>query len=156
MADVVVCYRAFNERSGNRFGTGVQDRAPVPNAENAPTSPGTLPVGLLTPAQWVAMAAQRYLHVTGATTEDLGRVAVADRQHAATNPKAWFYEQPITLEDHQASRWIVEPLHLLDCCQETDGGQALVVTSLERARDLPGHAGGHRGGGPGRRAPARR
>jgi len=82
------------------------------------------------------MAAQRYLHVTGATSEDLGRVAVADRKHAATNPKAWFYEQPITLEEHQASRWIVEPLHLLDCCQETDGGQALVVTSLERARDL--------------------
>ena len=64
-------------------------------------------------------------------------MAVADRKHAATNPKAWFYEQPITLEDHQNSRWIVEPLHLLDCCQETDGGQALVVTSLERARDLP-------------------
>ena len=64
-------------------------------------------------------------------------MAVADRKHAATNPAAWFYEQPITLEEHQASRWIVEPLHLLDCCQETDGGQALVVTSAERARDLP-------------------
>ena len=95
------------------------------------------------------MAAQRYLHVTGATSEDLGRVAVADRKHAATNPKAWFYEQPITLEEHQASRWIVEPLHLLDCCQETDGGQALVVTSLERARDLRDDAGRHPGGGPG-------
>ena len=82
------------------------------------------------------MAAQRYLHLTGATSEDLGRVAVADRKHAATNPKAWYYGKPITLEDHQASRWIVEPLHLLDCCQETDGGQALVVTSLERARSL--------------------
>ena len=135
MADVVVCYRAFNERSGNRFGAGVQGRAPVPNAENAHFA-WYAPLGLLTPASWVAMAAQRYLHVTGATTEDFGRVAVADRRHAATNPKAWFYEQPITLEDHQASRWIVEPLHLLDCCQETDGGQALVVTSLERARDL--------------------
>jgi acetyl-CoA acetyltransferase len=84
------------------------------------------------------MAAQRYLHMSGATSEDLGRVAVADRRHAATNPKAWFYEKPITLEEHQESRWIVEPLHLLDCCQETDGGQALVVTSLERARDLAG------------------
>jgi acetyl-CoA acetyltransferase len=136
VADVVVCYRAFNERSGNRFGLGVQDRPPAANAETAHFS-WYSPQGLLTPAQWVAMAAQRYLHITGATSEDLGRVAVADRKHAATNPKAWFYEKPITLEEHQASRWIVEPLHLLDCCQETDGGQALVVTSLERARDLP-------------------
>jgi acetyl-CoA acetyltransferase len=136
VADVVVCYRAFNERSGNRFGLGVQDRPPAANAETAHFS-WYSPQGLLTPAQWVAMAAQRYLHMTGATSEDLGRVAVADRKHAATNPKAWFYEKPITLEEHQASRWIVEPLHLLDCCQETDGGQALVVTSLERARDLP-------------------
>ena len=135
VADVVVCYRAFNERSGSRFGAGVQGRAPLPTAENAHMA-SYLPVGLLTPASWVAMAAQRYLHETGATSEDLGRVAVADRKHAATNPKAWFYEQPITLEEHQASRFIVEPLHLLDCCQETDGGQALVVTSLERARDL--------------------
>jgi acetyl-CoA acetyltransferase len=135
VADVVVCYRAFNERSGNRFGAGVQSRAPVSNAEAAHFS-WYAPQGLLTPAQWVAMAAQRYMHLTGATSEDLGRVAVADRKHAATNPKAWFYEKPITLEDHQASRWIVEPLHLLDCCQETDGGQAIVVTSLERARDL--------------------
>jgi len=137
VADVVVCYRAFNERSGNRFGLGVQDRPPAANAEAAHFS-WYSPMGLLTPAQWVAMAAQRYLHMTGATSEDLGRVAVADRKHAATNPKAWFYQKPITLEEHQASRWIVEPLRLLDCCQETDGGQALVVTSLERARDLPG------------------
>src|ERR1700733_5372717 len=137
VADVVVCYRAFNERSGHRFGTGVQGRAPIANAENAHFS-WYAPQGLLTPASWVAMFAQRYLHVTGATSEDFGRVAVADRAFAATNPKAWFYEKPITLEDHQASRWIVEPLHLLDCCQETAGGQALGVTSRERARDLPG------------------
>jgi len=136
VADVVVCYRAFNERSGHRFGTGVQGRAPMANAEGAHLAM-YMPVGLLTPAQWVAMGARRYMHVSGATSEDFGRVAVADRRHAATNPAAWFYEQPITLADHQASRWIVEPLHLLDCCQETDGGQALVVTSLERARDLP-------------------
>jgi acetyl-CoA acetyltransferase len=136
VADVVVCYRAFNERSGNRFGAGVQGRAPIANAEMAHFS-WYAPYGLLTPAQWVAMFGQRYLHEYGATSEDFGRVSVADRKHAATNPKAWFYEQPITLEDHQNSRWIVEPLHLLDCCQESDGAQALVVTSVERARDLP-------------------
>ena len=60
-----------------------------------------------------------------------------DRRHAATNPAAYFHGKPITLADHAASRWIVEPLRLLDCCQETDGGQAIVVTSVERARDLP-------------------
>ena len=60
VADVVVCYRAFNERSGSRFGAGVQGRPPVPNAENAHMA-SYLPVGLLTPASWVAMAAQRYL-----------------------------------------------------------------------------------------------
>ena len=136
VADYVVCYRAFNERSGNRFGAGVQGRAPMPNAENAHLA-SYIPVGLLTPASWVALAAQRYMHVNGATSEDLGVIAVADRKHAATNPKAWFYEQPITLEDHQNSRWIVEPLHLLDCCQETDGAQAIVVTTKERAKDLP-------------------
>jgi acetyl-CoA acetyltransferase len=82
------------------------------------------------------MVARRYMHDYGVTSEDFGRVAVVDRKHAATNPAAWFYDQPITLEEHQASRWIVDPLHLLDCCQESDGGQALVVTTAERARDL--------------------
>jgi acetyl-CoA acetyltransferase len=135
IADVVVVYRAFNERSGHRFGTGVQDRPPAANAEAAHFA-WYAPFGLLTPAQWVAMFGRRYMHETGATSEDFGRVSVADRHHAANNPRAFFYEQPITLEDHQNSRWIVEPLHLLDCCQESDGGQALVVTSLERARDL--------------------
>jgi acetyl-CoA acetyltransferase len=82
------------------------------------------------------MFATRIMHEFGVTSEDFGRVAVADRRHAATNPAAHFYGKPITLEDHQNSRWIVEPLHLLDCCQETDGGQAILVTTLERARDL--------------------
>src|SRR4051812_29171444 len=77
------------------------------------------------------------MHEYGATSEDFGRVAVAMRRHAATNPLAWFYDRPITLEEHQASRWIAEPLHLLDCCQESDGGVAIVVTTTERARDLP-------------------
>ena len=132
----VLVYRAFNERSETRFGTGVQSR-------DADATPSMLdfgwssPFGLLTPASWVAMFATRYMHEYGATSEDFGRISVADRKHAASNPKAFFHERPITLEEHQASRWIVKPLHLLDCCQESDGGQALIVTTLERARDLP-------------------
>ena len=135
VADAVVCYRAFNERSGRRFGAGVQDHPRSSSAETAAYA-WTSPYGQLTPASWVAMMSRRYMHRYGVTSEDFGRVAVADRRHAATNPKAWFYEQPITLEDHQNSRWIVEPLHLLDCCQESDGGQAMVVVSAERAKDL--------------------
>lgn len=134
IAEVVVCYRAFNERSGRRFGSGVQQREP--SAEGAALG-WNLPFGLLTPASWVAMAAQRYLHTYGLTPEAFGQVAVTDRRHAARNPAAYFYGKPITLADHAASRWIVEPLRLLDCCQETDGGQAIVVTTPERARDLP-------------------
>ncbi|KAB1986551.1 lipid-transfer protein [Streptomyces triticiradicis] len=133
VAEVVVCYRAFNERSGRRFGAGVQRREP--SAEGVALG-WVLPFGLLTPASWVAMAAQRYLHAYGLTPEAFGHVAVVDRRHAATNPAAYFHGRPITLAEHAASRWIVEPLRLLDCCQETDGGQALVVTSVERARDL--------------------
>ena len=96
----------------------------------------SFPHGLSTPAAQVAMIAQRYMHLSGATSKDFGAVSVADRKHAARNPKAYFYEKPITIEDHQNSRWIAEPLRLLDCCQETDGAVALVVTSAERAKDL--------------------
>ncbi|SMC96206.1 lipid-transfer protein [Lentzea albidocapillata] len=135
VAEVVVVYRAFNERSGNRFGAG-----PPPFAYQATTDQEYRnwinPYGLLTPAQQEAVVARRYMHEFGATTEDFGRISVLARKYAATNPKAWFYGKPITLADHQASRWIVDPLRLLDCCQETDGGQALVITSVERARDL--------------------
>ncbi|HEY0450256.1 thiolase C-terminal domain-containing protein, partial [Actinophytocola sp.] len=80
---------------------------------------------------------RRYMHEYGATSADFGRVAVTDRAAAATNPRAWFHGRPITLADHQSSRWIAEPLRLLDCCQESDGGVALVVTTVDRARDLP-------------------
>ncbi len=135
VADVVVCYRAMNERSEQRFGTGTIPRAGIATTESAHFG-WYAPFGLLTPASWVAMQAQRYLHDHGATTEDFGRVSVACRRHAATNPHAWFYRKPITLADHQDSRRIVRPLRLLDCCQESDGAVAVVVTSLERARDL--------------------
>ncbi|GHG59831.1 lipid-transfer protein [Streptomyces griseocarneus] len=133
VAEVVVCYRAFNERSGRRFGAGVARREPT--AEGVGLG-WVMPFGLLTPASWVAMAARRYLHAYGLEPVVFGHVAVTARRHAAANPAAYFHRRPITLADHAASRWIAEPLRLLDCCQETDGGQALVVTSTERARTL--------------------
>jgi acetyl-CoA acetyltransferase len=82
-----------------------------------------------------ALAAQRHMTRFGTTSEQLGAIAVAQRQWATMNPRARFRD-PITLADHQASRWVVEPLHLLDCCMVSNGGIAVVVTSVERARDL--------------------
>lgn len=135
VADVVVCYRGFNERSGQRFGQ-VSTWAATQVNTNGLDNAFTYPYGLSTPAATVAMQARRYMHEYGATSADFGAVAVADRKHAATNPKAFFHGKPITIEDHQASRMIADPLHLLDCCQESDGAVAIVVTTPERAADL--------------------
>jgi acetyl-CoA acetyltransferase len=132
MAKAVVIYRAFNERSGRRFGQPPEGRPAIPSS----MSP-YMPFGLDTPAKMYSLWFQRYMNQYGVTNEDLGRYTVIARQHAATNPAAWFYNRPINLEDHQASRWIVEPiLRKLDCCQESDGGVALVVTTMDRAKDL--------------------
>jgi acetyl-CoA acetyltransferase len=133
-ASTVVCYRAFNERSGRRFGIGPQD-ANTPTAEMVHLG-WHRPYGHLSAGSWVGMYARRYMAWYGATSADFGRVTVAMREWAATNPAARFFERPLTLEEHQASRWIAEPLRLLDCCLESDGGVAFVVTSLDRARDL--------------------
>jgi acetyl-CoA acetyltransferase len=82
-----------------------------------------------------AMLAQRHMQEFGTTSLQLGEVAVACRKHASMNPNAQF-QTPISLEDHQNSRYVAEPLHLLDCCPVSDGGAAVIVTSVERARDL--------------------
>lgn len=82
-----------------------------------------------------AMIAQRHMQEFGTTSEQLGEVAVACRYHASLNPNAQF-QTPITMEDHENSRYVAEPLHLLDCCPVSDGGAAIIVTTAERARDL--------------------
>jgi acetyl-CoA acetyltransferase len=94
-----------------------------------------IPFGLVRPVDQIAMLAARHMHEFGTTSEQFGAVAVACRKHAARNPAAMMRD-PITLEDHQASRMISEPLRKLDCCLETDGALAVVVTSAERARNL--------------------
>jgi acetyl-CoA acetyltransferase len=139
-ADVVVAYRAIKARSGPvRFGAA-QVRTGQGDVHSGTTSAQwCTPYGVLTPASWMGFNATRYMHQYGASSEDFGRAVVQLRAYAATNPAAWGYRRPMTLEDHQASRWIVEPcIRLLDCCQQTDGSVALVITSLERARQSPG------------------
>jgi acetyl-CoA acetyltransferase len=132
MADVVVTFRSLNERSERRFGISAMGGGVTHWRQYY------LPHGLVTPAQWVAIFGQRYLHEYGATTEDFGRVSVLTRRHAATNPHAMMFDKPITLEDHANSRWIAEPLRLLDCTLDTDGASAAVVVSAEKARALKG------------------
>lgn len=136
-AECVVVYRAFNERSGRRYSTGISDG--IVTADLIHWS-WYLPFGLVTPASWVAMYTQRYMHEYGCTGEDLARIAVSARRHAVNNPNAFFHGVPLTIEEHQASRWIAEPLRLFDCCQESDGGCAQIVTTVERARDLRSRA----------------
>jgi acetyl-CoA acetyltransferase len=130
-ANAVLIWRAFNERSGQRFGQPTR-RPPDPAWDFY------RPFGLDTPAKIYGLAFQRYMHRYGLTNADFGLYTVVARQYASTNPNAWFYKRPITIDDHQASRWIVEPLlRLLDCCQESDGGVALVVTGEDQSKFLP-------------------
>ncbi len=82
-----------------------------------------------------ALAARRHMALYGTTQDQLGAVAVAERAWATSNPLAQMRE-PITLDDYHASRWIIEPLHLLDCCLVSNGGVAVVVSSAEEARDM--------------------
>ena len=136
MCNTVLIWRAMNERSQQRFG---QNHASV--TPGAGVGAGSLlwsvPYGAMTPAAWAGLQGHRYMLRYGVTNRDLGYLSVQQRAYAANNPKAWFYGKPITIEDHQNSRWVQEPvLRILDCCQESDGGQALLLTSLERARDL--------------------
>lgn len=135
--DYIVVFRAMNERSQYRFGQPHFNLSP--DAHSSTFMEWCFPFGAQTPAAWEALSSGPYLHKYGVTTEDLGRIAVTFRKAAATNPDAFFYQKPITLDDHQNSRWIVEPwLRLLDCCQESDGGCAYIVTRRELADDLPG------------------
>lgn len=137
LCENVLIWRAMNERSQYRFGQPVTMESAFQPGNGTGSLLWCMPYGAQTPATWMGLVSQRYMQKYGATSEDFGRVSVVQRKHAATNPNAWFYEKPITLDDHQNSKWIVEPaLRMLDCCQETDGGVALIVTSLERARDL--------------------
>ncbi|MCD0502653.1 thiolase C-terminal domain-containing protein [Bordetella petrii] len=124
LADYVACIFADTARTGNyRFNrsSGWGDAWGI--------------WGMFGAAANSAVAASRHMALYGTTSRQLGEVAVACRKHASMNPNA-VMRDPITLEDHQSSRWIVEPFHLLDCCLISDGGVCVIVTSAERAKDL--------------------
>jgi acetyl-CoA acetyltransferase len=131
MATTVVCYRALNERSGRRYGQASSWTSELASGFRA----FEMPWGMVTPAHMFGQFARRHMIRYGTTSEQFGHVAVALRRHASMNPNAMM-RKPITLADHQQSRMIADPLHLLDCCIESDGACAVIVTTAERARDL--------------------
>jgi acetyl-CoA acetyltransferase len=96
----------------------------------------TAPYGLMSPAQMFAMRVMRFLHDHGVRPEAQRAISLASYHHAQQNPRAIMHGRPLSEQDYDASRWIVEPFRLYDCCQENDGAAALIVVSAERARDL--------------------
>ena len=126
----VVCFRAANLRSGVRLGQA-RGSERIPGGQRVFLAPW----GALAPAHFFGMFARRYMHQYGATSRHFGWVAVTLRHHASRNPRA-LRRQPITIDDHQSSRMIAEPLRLLDFCQENDGAAAMVMTTPDRARHL--------------------
>jgi acetyl-CoA acetyltransferase len=132
VADCVVVYRALNGRSGARLnGSGGGGGGRLPWDMQFKVS-----AGLMAPSQEIAMAARAHMEKYGTTSEDFGRIAVLSRTNALDNERAMM-RKPMTLADHQASRWIVEPFHMFDCCLETDGAVAVVLVRADRAKDLP-------------------
>jgi acetyl-CoA acetyltransferase len=137
MCKNVLIWRAMNERSEYRFGQNQTGATRPPPGVGATSLFWAMPYGAMTPASWVGLQFGAYMQRYGITNADLAHVAVQQRDYAVNNPAAGFYGKPITIEDHQNSRWVQAPLlRLLDCCQESDGGQAFLVTSVDRARDL--------------------
>jgi acetyl-CoA acetyltransferase len=128
MAEVVVCYRALNDRSGYRVG---QARLPLPD----PEAQFLYPHGCITPVQQFALAARAHMIKYGTTAEQFGAISVTQRENAVLNERAML-RTPVTLDDYLNSPVISDPLRKLDCCLETDGACAVVVTTRERAASL--------------------
>ncbi|MHC6152886.1 thiolase C-terminal domain-containing protein [Bradyrhizobium elkanii] len=130
LADCVVVFRSLAQGQYGRFG----------QAAGIHTVSGErsylMPYGVLAPPQRFAMRVQRYMHEHGVRQEALRAIALASYHHAPANPRAVMRGKPLDVEKYDASRWIVEPFHLYDCCMENDGAAALVLVSAERASDF--------------------
>jgi acetyl-CoA acetyltransferase len=140
IANYVLLAVAFNQASGRVIRGGVD---PIDTAGAIPLAPALttlneyyIPYGSSAPVQWYAWIATRYKHLYNVPDRGTGAVAVACRKHAQLNEKAYMRGRTMSIDDYLNSRMINYPFRLFDCCLETDGGTAVVVTTPERARDL--------------------
>jgi acetyl-CoA acetyltransferase len=143
-AEAVVVYRSLCQgqfgRMGRMIGRTSGPADPVPVLREAANDAEALqafstPFGIMGPAIMFALRIRRHMELFGTTSEHLGHVAVTLRDHANRNPRATMSDRLLTLEDHQSSRVVADPYRLYDCCLETDGACALVVTTEARAAD---------------------
>lgn len=126
----VVVYRGLAQGQFGRFGQGSQ-------ASTVSGGPAfTQPYGLMSPAQTFAMRVRRFMHDHNIGHAPQRAIAMASYYHAQFNPRAVMHGRPLSEEDYDNSRWIVEPFRLFDCCMENDGAAAVILTTSERARDL--------------------
>jgi acetyl-CoA acetyltransferase len=129
MADCVVVFRALAQGQFGRFGQGPRRNTIAGEMAH------TIPYGLMSPAQMFAMKVQRFMHDHGVRQEALRAISLACYHHAQQNPRAVMYGRPLDEAGYDASRWIVEPFHLYDCCLENDGAAAMVLVAADRALD---------------------
>lgn len=133
LATTVLVYRSLNGRSQSRYGSAI--------GEDAGTGGfGTYdeyysPFGLMTAPQTFALFAKRHMIEYGTTPEGLGAIALTCRANANRTPHAQMHDKPLTMADYLQSRYISEPLRLFDCCLETDGACAVIVTASDRGKD---------------------
>ncbi|MCH8234947.1 MAG: thiolase [Chloroflexi bacterium] len=116
--------------------TGRSDRARAGGNPGLPSAQYETPYGIIGPPVSYSMACRRYMHQYGEdkTREAMANIAISTRKWANKNPRAFFYDTPMTFDEYHDSRWISWPFHLPDCCLVTDAGAAIVITSTERAR----------------------
>jgi acetyl-CoA acetyltransferase len=131
IAQNVLVYCARNGRSGTRV-TGRVNTIPGQSFRRDFESP----YGFSVPGQWYAIIARRHMIEFGTSREDAGQFSVTMRRHANLNPNAMMRDVPMSMDDYMNSKPIYDPFHLLDCCLESDGAGAFVVSSAERAKDL--------------------